>query len=118
MMVDGPSNTCPSNVYGNSLAHTSMLTVVVNNGSSVTLIVLIVSQIGSDSTRSMMVDGPSNRCPSKVYRNSLAHTSILSVVVNNRSAVTVNVLILSQPAVDPTVSVMVDGPSNTCPSNV
>jgi hypothetical protein len=37
-------NTCPSNVYGNSLAQTERLTVEVSNGSSVTLIVLKVSQ--------------------------------------------------------------------------
>src|SRR5436189_146275 len=36
--------TCPSNVYGKPLAQTSRLTVVVNNGSSATVMVLMVSQ--------------------------------------------------------------------------
>src|SRR5687767_13360900 len=40
----GAGNTCPSKVNGNSLAHTERSTVVVSSGSSVTVIVLIVSQ--------------------------------------------------------------------------
>ena len=36
-------NTLPSKVYGKLPAHTAMLTVVVNNGIVVTLIVLAVS---------------------------------------------------------------------------
>src|SRR5690606_7374341 len=119
VMVDGASNTWPSNVYENSLAHTAISTVAVNNGSSVTVIVLIVSQPPVvDATVSVMVDGASNTCPSNVYGNSLAHTSRLTSAVSNGSSVTVIVRIVSQPAVDPTVSIIVDGPSNTCPSNV
>ena len=97
-----------------------MFTVVVSNGNSVTLIVLIVSQPPVvDATVSIMVDGVANTCPSNVYGNSEAHTSILTVVVNNGSSVTLIVRIVSQPpVVDATVSIMVDGVANTCPSKV
>src|SRR3990170_4676073 len=111
---------CPSKVYGNALAHTSMLTVVVNNGSFVTLIVLMVSQPPIvDTTLSTMVEGASNTCPSNVYGNALAHTSMLTVVVNNGCSVTLIVLMVSQaPVVLATVSMIVEGVSNTCPSKL
>src|SRR3990170_4277931 len=116
----GALNTWLSNAYGNELVHTSMLTVVVNNGCSVTLIVLMVSQPPIvDATVSMMVEGASNTCPSNVYGNVLAHTSMLTVAVKRGSSVTLIVLMVSQPPiVVATVSVMVEGASNTCPSNV
>src|SRR5690606_17629642 len=116
IIVDGPSNTCPSNVYGNSLAHTSMFTSVVNNGSSVTVIVLIVSHPVVDATVSIIVDGPSNTCPSNVYGNSLAHTSMFTSVVSSGNSVTLIVLIVSQPVVDAIVSVIVPGASKVWPS--
>src|SRR3990170_4601423 len=120
MMVEGASNTCPSNVYGNVLAHTSMLTAAVKRGSSVTLIVLMVSQpLVVLATVSVIVPTVLKMCPSKVYGNALAHTSMLTVVVNNGCSVTLIVLMVSQPpVVDTTVSMMVEGASNTCPSNV
>src|SRR5690606_34064123 len=92
-------------------AHTSMLTVVVNNGSSVTLIVRIVSQpFVVDATVSVIVPGDANTCPSNVYGNSEAHTSIFTVVVSNGNSVTLIVLIVSQPpVVDATVSMIVPG---------
>src|SRR3990170_5684325 len=96
-----------------------MLTVVVNNGCSVTLIVLMVSQPPIvDTTVSMMVEGASNTCPSKLYGNVLAHTSILTEVVNNGNWVTLIVLLVSQPpVVDSTVSITEPGALNTWLSN-
>src|SRR5690606_41172742 len=72
-----------------------------------------------DPTVQAIVGGPSIPCPSNQWGTSLPHTSRLTSAVSNGRSVTVIVLIVSQPpVVDPTVSVMVDGASNTCPSNV
>src|SRR3989337_727110 len=111
IIVDGVANTCPWKVYGNSECDTSMFTSVVSNGSSVTLIVRIVSQppVVLD-TVSIIVDGVANTCPSKLYGNSEAHTSMFTSVVSNGSSVTLIVLIVSQPpVVDVTVSMIVPG---------
>src|SRR5688572_18929945 len=68
----GALNTCPSKLYGNPLAHTSRLTVVVNSGSSVTLIALTVSQAPVvDATVSITEPGALNKWPSKIYGNPL-----------------------------------------------
>src|SRR5688500_19535421 len=103
----GALNTWPSNLYGNPLAHASMLTAVVKSGSSVTLIVLIVSQPPVvDATVSITEPGAENTCPSKLYGNPLAHTSRLTLVVSSGCSVTLIVLIVSQPpVVDATVSI-------------
>src|SRR5690606_42008391 len=68
----------PTRRSSDLLAHTSMFTSVVNNGSSVTVIVLIVSQPVVDATVSVIVPGASKVCPSNVYGNSLAHTSMFT----------------------------------------
>src|SRR3990170_2352702 len=97
-----------------------MFTSVVSNGSSVTLIVRIVSQppVVLD-TVSIIVDGVANTCPSKLYGNSEAHTSMFTSVVSNGSSVTLIVRIVSQPpVVDATVSIKVPGAANTWPSIV
>src|SRR5688572_19148377 len=116
----GTLNTWPSKIYGNPLAHTSMLTVVVSSGSSVTLIVLIVSQPPVvDATVSITEPGIVNTWPSKLYGNALAHTSILTAVVKSGSSVTLIVLMVSQPpVVDPTVSITEPGALNTWPSKL
>src|SRR5438034_1130480 len=88
-------NTCPSNVYGNSLAQTARLTAMVSNGSSVTVIVLMVSQPHVVlATVSITRPAVVNTCPSNVYGNSLAHTARLTAVVSRGSSVIVIVLIV------------------------
>src|SRR3990170_849785 len=100
MIVPTVLKMCPSKLYGNALAHISRLTVVVNNGCSVTLIVLMVSQAPVVlATVSMIVPTVLKMCPSKLYGNALAHTSMLTVVVNNGCSVTLIVLMVSQPLV-------------------
>src|SRR5512147_1555588 len=119
VIVPAALNTCPSNVYGNWLAQTGRLTVVVSSGSSVILIVLIVSQLLMPGIVSVIVPAALNTCPSNVYGNWLAQTERLTVVVSNGSSVTVIVLIVSQPpVVEATVSVILPAALNTCPSNV
>src|SRR5688572_15142076 len=110
------SKTCPSKVNGNSLAHTERSTVVVSSGSSVTVIVLIVSQ-PVPGIVSVIEPAISKTCPSKVNGNSLAHTERSTVVVSSGSSVTVIVLIVSQP-VPGIVSVIEPAISKTCPSKV
>src|SRR6478609_9621444 len=113
-------NTCPSKVYGKALAQTSRETVVVNNGSSTTEMVLMVSQPPVvEATVSVMLPAALKTCPSKVYGKPLAQTSRETVVVNNGSSATVMVLMVSQPpVVEATVSVMLPAALNTCPSKV
>src|SRR5688572_12533509 len=118
VMVPAALKICPPKVYGNSLAQTERLTVVVSNGSSVTLIVLMVSQ-SVPGIVSVMVPAALKICPPKVYGNSLAQTERLTVVVSNGSSVTLIVLKVSQPpVVEATVSVREPTPLNTCPPKV
>src|SRR6478736_870130 len=113
-------NTCPSKVYGKPLAQTSRETVVVNNGSSATVMVLMVSQPPVvEATVSVMLPAVLKICPSKVYGKPLAQTSRETVVVNNGSSATVMVLMVSQPpVVEATVSVMLPAALKICPSKV
>src|SRR5678809_1726321 len=114
----GALKICPSKVYGKPLAQTSRLTVVVSSGNSVTVMVLTVSQ-PTPAIVSVMIPAALKTCPSKVYGKPLAHTSRLTVVVNNGSSATVMVLMVSQPpVVEATVSVMLPAALNTCPSKV
>src|SRR5437773_1712411 len=90
-------HTCPANEYGSTLAHTARLTAVVSRGSSVTVIVLMVSQPHVVlATVSITRPAVVNTCPSNVYGNSLAHTARLTAVVSRGSSVIVIVLIVSQ----------------------
>src|SRR5687767_4528921 len=112
------SKTCPSKVNGNSLAQTAMFKVEVSNGSSVTLIVLIVSQ-PVPGIVSVIEPAAVKTCPLKIYGNSLAQTERLTVVVSSGSSVTLMVLKVSQPpVVEATVSVSEPTPLNTCPPKV
>src|SRR5204863_25636 len=88
--------TCPSNVYGNSLAHTSSVTRDVSSGSWLTVIVLMVSQPVPGMV-SVMVPNALNICPSNVDGYSLAHTARLTGDVSSGSWLTVIVLMVSQP---------------------
>src|SRR6478736_661831 len=77
---------CPLNVYGNAFAQTERLTVEVSNGSSVTLIVLNVSQPPvAELTVSVSEPTALNTCPPNVYGNSFAQTERLTVEVSNGS---------------------------------
>src|SRR4029078_8713957 len=98
---------CPLKVYGNALAQTERLTVEVSNGSSVTLIVLNVSQPPVvEATVSVREPTALNTCPWNVYGNSLAQTAMFTVEVSSGSSVTLIVLKVSQPpVVEATVSV-------------
>src|SRR6187399_3581203 len=105
VMVPAALKICPLKVYGNSLAQTERLTVEVSNGSSVTLIVLIVSQ-PVPGIVSVIEPAALKICPLKVYGNALAQTERLTVEVSSGSSVTLIVLKVSQPpVVEATVSV-------------
>ena len=100
-------------------AQTDKLTVVVSSGSSVTLIVLSVSQPPVvEATVSEIDPGAVNTLPSKVYGNSFAQTAMFTVELSNGSSATVIVLMVSQPTEAVTVSVTEPGVVNICPSNV
>src|SRR6478609_4364377 len=120
VMLPAALKICPSKVYGKPLAQTSRETVVVNNGSSATVMVLMVSQPPVVLNTVSIIDPAALKiCPSKVYGKALAQTSRLTVVVSNGSSATVMVLIVSQaPVVEATVSVIVPATLNTCPSKV
>src|SRR5205809_6404275 len=62
VIVAAALKTCPSNVYGKPLAHTSRLTVVVSSGNSVTVMVLTVSQ-PTPAIVSVMILAALNTCP-------------------------------------------------------
>src|SRR5687767_5383236 len=116
MIEPAISKTCPSKVNGNSLAQTERVTVVVSNGSSVTVIVLTVSQ-PVPGIVSVIEPAISKTCPSEVNGNSLAQTEKGNGVVCNGSSVTVIVLTVSQP-VPGIVSVIEPAISKTCPSKM
>src|SRR5688572_10859742 len=116
VMTPAVSKTCPSKVNGNSLAQTERSTAVVSSGSSVTVIVLMVSQ-PVPAIVSVMTPAVSKTCPSKVNGNSLAQTERSTAVVSSGTIVTVIVLMVSQP-VPGIVSVMTPAVSKTCPSKV
>src|SRR6478736_748414 len=120
VMLPAALNICPSKVYGKPLAQTSRLTVVVSNGSSATVMVLMVSQPPVVLNTVSIIDPAALKiCPSKVYGKALAQTSRETVVVSNGSSATVMVLMVSQPpVVEATVSVMLPAALNTCPSKV
>ena len=105
VMVPGAVKTWPSNVYGKSFAHTSFVTVVVWSGSSLTMIVLIVSHPVPPIV-SVIVPGALKKCPSKIYGKSFAQTSRTTNDVSNGNSLTIIVRMVSQP-VPPIVSVMV-----------
>src|SRR5438105_2342970 len=111
---------CPSKVYGKPLAQTSRETVVVNNGSSATVMVLMVSQPPVVLNTVSIIDPAALKmCPSKVYGKALAQTSRETVVLNNGSTVTVMVLMVSQPPVVlNTVSIIDPAALKMCPSKV
>src|SRR5688572_4592909 len=87
-------------VTGNALAHTAVSTVAVSNGSSVTLIVLIVSH-PPVVLLTVSVSEPieRNSLAKVVTGNALAHTAVSTVAVSNGSSVTLIVLIVSHPPV-------------------
>src|SRR6187401_706509 len=105
-------------VAGNALLQTAVSIVIVCSGSVVTLIVLIVSQPVAALTVSMIVPGIVNTCPSMVAGNALLQTAVSIVIVCSGSVVTLIVLIVSQPVAALTVSMIVPGIVNTCPSMV
>ena len=113
--VPGALNTCPSMVAGYPFAHTATLTVVVNNGIVVTLIVLDVSQLPVVLiTVSMREPGALNTWPRIVTGKTFAQTITLAVEVSNGTVVTLIVLKVSQlPVVLNTVSINVPGALNT-----
>src|SRR5688572_5741868 len=94
--------------------------VTVNNGSTVSVSVLIVSQPPVvDATVSVIVVAELNTCPFQVYGNWFAQIASVLVTVNKGSTVSVSVLIVSQPPVVlSTVSIIVEVPLNTCPFQV
>src|SRR5688500_8503114 len=94
--------------------------VTVNNGSTVSVKVLIVSQPPVVlATVSVIVLAVLNTCPFQVYGNWLAQIARVLVTVNSGSTVSVSVLIVSQPPVVlATVSVIVVAELNTCPFQV
>src|SRR6185436_19080870 len=111
----GPLNTWPNMVAGYPFAHTVTLTVVVNNGIVVTLIVLNVSQLPVVLvTVSVNVPGAANKCPRIVVGNAFSHTAILTVEESNGTVVTLIVLNVSQLLVVlATVSMREPGAVNT-----
>ena len=102
-------------VAGYPFAHTVVLTVVVNSGIVVTLIVLNVSQLPVVLvTVSINVPGALNTWPSIVTGNTFSQTEILTVEVSNGTVVTLIVLNVSQLLVVlMTVSINVPGALNT-----
>src|SRR5678809_631430 len=90
------------------------LTVVVNSGAVVIVIVLAVSHPPVVlATVSISTAGPLNTCPNIVA--GYLHTVALTVVVNSGAVVIVIVLAVSHPPVVlATVSINVPGPLNTC----
>src|SRR5688572_6520429 len=116
VMTPAVSKTCPSKVNGNSSAQTERSTAVVSSGSSVTVMVLMVSQ-PVPGIVSVTTPAVSKTCPSKVNGNSLAQTERSTAVVSSGSSVTVIVLMVSQP-VPGIVSVTTPAVSKTCPSKV
>src|SRR5678815_6121447 len=95
-----------------------MFTVEVSNGSSVTLIVLIVSQ-PVPGIVSLIEPAAVKICPLNVYGNSLAQTERLTVEIRSGNSVTLIVHNVSQPpVVEATVSVREPTALNTCPWNV
>src|SRR2546426_1069922 len=101
-------------VAGNAFSQTVTLTVEVNNDTAVTLIVLAVSQPPVVlATVSMRVPVSLMIRPTTIAANLFYQTVILSVEVNNDTAVTSIVLAVSQPPVVLTrVSVSVPGALN------
>ena len=97
------------------MAQIASVLVTVNNGSTVNVNVLIVSQPPLVlTTVSVIVVAELNTCPFQVYGNWLAQIANVLVTVNNGSTVSVNVLIVSQPpVVDATVSIIVLAALNT-----
>ena len=102
-------------VAGYPFAHTVAFTVVVNNGTVVTVIVLNVSQLPVVlATVSIREPGAVNMCPSMVTGNAFSQTVKLTVLVSNGTVVTLIVLNVSQlPVVLMTVSINVPGALNT-----
>src|SRR5689334_13179189 len=111
-------NTWPKIVTGKLLAHTAVSTVDVNNGSFVTVIVLIVSQPVALLTVSVTLPTSLNTSPKVASRELLAHSAVATVDVNNGSFVTVIVLIVSQPVALLTLSVTLPTSLNTWPKIV
>ena len=97
------------------MAQMASVLVTVNNGSTVNVSVLIVSQPPVvDATVSVIVLAALNTCPFQVYGSSFAQMASVLVTVNNGSTVSVSVLIVSQPPVVlATVSVIVLAELNT-----
>src|SRR5436190_1647334 len=92
--------------------------VIVCSGSVVTLIVRIVSQPVAALTVSVIVPGIVNRKSGVEGGNALLQTAVSIVIVCSGSVVTLIVLIVSQPVAALTVSVIVPGTVNRCPSIV
>src|SRR5687768_11554867 len=115
VIVVAELNTCPFQVYGNWLAQMASVLVTVNNGSTVNVNVLIVSQPPVVlATVSVIVVAELNTCPFQVYGNWLAQIASVLITVNSGSTVSVSVLIVSQPPVVlATVSVIVEAELNT-----
>src|SRR5688500_480097 len=92
--------------------------LTVNSGSSVTLIVLIVSQPVVLLTVSVTDPIALNTCPKMVTGDALAHTAVSTVAVSSGSVVTLMVLMVSQPVLLLTVSVTDPIALKTCPKMV
>src|SRR5215470_107548 len=84
-------------VTGKLFAQTAVSIVVVNLGTDVTLIVLIVPHPDGLDTVSTIEPAPLNRWPRIVAGKLLAQTAVSIVAVNIGSDVTLIVLIVSHP---------------------
>ena len=97
------------------MAQIANVLVTINNGSTVSVSVLIVSQPPVVlATVSVIVVAELNTCPFQVYGSWLAQIANVLVTVNSGSTVSVSVRMVSQPPVVlATVSVIVEAELNT-----
>ena len=92
-------------VNGKRLAQTVVSITLVNNGATVTLIVLLISQPVAEAIVSVTEPAAVNVCPYILAGNWLAQTVVSITLVNNGATVTLIVLLISQPVDDAIVSV-------------
>jgi hypothetical protein len=92
--------------------------VAVSSGVVVRFMVLIVSQPVAEATVSVMLPAAVNTCPKMVTGKALMHTAVSMVAVSSGVVVRLMVLMVSQPLVEATVSVMLPAAVNTCPNTV
>ena len=88
-------------------------TVCVLKALTVTLIVLIVSQLVALETVSIIVPAAKKVCPRKLNGSSFAQIVVSTVLVFNELTATLIVLIVSHPVALDTVSIIVPAALNT-----